>query len=538
VQPATILVQGDGKIVLAVAAVFFGRESAFPQLLLLRYLPDGSPDRAFGDRDTGFAFANVPASNPGPAAAALQSDGKILVAGGGAVARFNADGSLDRRFGTEGIAPGLVGGGLSLRPDGKIVVAGTRFTPDRDGEGGVQDLVITRLLADGRTDRGFARNGSTAVRVGVADEAIGLLAQSNGGFVIALNRRRNVPDQFRTEFAGSSLVQFKADGTRDTAFDGRRPAPGFEVATLVALREGTAVNRNGTPDATFGTRGRVIAGFGGGVSARLHELTVLGDGRIVALGSANRAHGTDDTNSDFALARFTVDGRLDGSFGSGGKVMIDFGAGGNAGTAHDDARALLVLPDGKLLVTGGTTGGASGGPGDPLRLAVARLHSSGRPDSSFGRSGKAVILAPRPISHPTFSAFQWAGAAVTRLRDGRVVVLSSFDDRVLLTALKPEGTPDAAFGVGGHTAAGAVDVPGIGQSLLQTSDGRLLAVSRYNLNGTPDATFGFEGRVVTDLRVGFGPRAAVIGRDGSVLLAGTEDGEFTVARYQIVPRTQ
>ena len=50
---------------------------------------------------------------------------------------------------------------------------------------------------------------------------------------------------------------------------------------------------------------------------------------------------------DFALARYNPDGSLDDSFGTGGRVLTDFGS-----SADDEARAVALQSDGKIVVAG------------------------------------------------------------------------------------------------------------------------------------------------------------------------------------------
>src|SRR2546425_9241451 len=101
---------------------------------------------------------------------------------------------------------------------------------------------------------------------------------------------------------------------------------------------------NGELDASFGSGGVVLTSFSG-VNDVVRAVVLQPDGRVVvAGGSAN----------GFALARFLASGALDGSFGDGGRVMTNVGA-----TAQ--ANALVVQPDGKLVAAGVADGGAGGG---------------------------------------------------------------------------------------------------------------------------------------------------------------------------------
>src|SRR5439155_471295 len=72
------------------------------------------------------------------------------------------------------------------------------------------------------------------------------------------------------------------------------------------------------------------------------------DGKIVAGGRRGGAGGTGDPaeSPDFALARYKPNGRLDPSFGTGGRVVTDFGL------SYDWLEALVLQPDGKIVAGG------------------------------------------------------------------------------------------------------------------------------------------------------------------------------------------
>src|SRR5439155_23998307 len=124
-------IQADGKIVVAGNAET-GTNNVFA---LARYNPDGSLDSSF-DAD-GKVLTTFGADTSSANAIAIQPDQKILAAGGAngdfALARYNANGSLDASFGTSGKVTTSIGAGrdnahaLALQKDGKIVVVGERF---------------------------------------------------------------------------------------------------------------------------------------------------------------------------------------------------------------------------------------------------------------------------------------------------------------------------------------------------------------------------------------------------------------------------
>ena len=70
--------------------------------------------------------------------------------------------------------------------------------------------------------------------------------------------------------------------------------------------------RHGDLDRKFGGSGMVTTDFGG-VSAQANGLALQPDRKLVVVGSTRDING----NSDFALARYHPDGRLDASFGAG-----------------------------------------------------------------------------------------------------------------------------------------------------------------------------------------------------------------------------
>src|SRR5207244_12410364 len=114
-------------------------------------------------------------------------------------------------------------------------------------------------------------------------------------------------------------------------------------------------------DPTFGGNGRVTTDFFGTREAAF-DVVVQSDGKIIAGGFALDPV---SRRGDFALARYLVDGTLDASFGSGGKVATDFFGG------DDSIKTLVLQPDGKIVAAGGTTIGLD------FIFAAARYTASG-----------------------------------------------------------------------------------------------------------------------------------------------------------------
>jgi uncharacterized delta-60 repeat protein len=173
-----VAVQPDGRIVVGGRS----RTGVNRNAVLVRYLPDGSPDGSF-DGD-GKVVVATPTNTI--YALALQQDGKIVTAGdpGLSVTRFNPDGSVDTSFDGDGIAtsPFSQGGAIdvAVQPDGKIVAAGGVYYF------GLADFAVARFWSSGVLDGDFGlEGGSTADFRGDDDYANGLALLPNGNIVVA-----------------------------------------------------------------------------------------------------------------------------------------------------------------------------------------------------------------------------------------------------------------------------------------------------------------------------------------------------------------
>jgi len=330
-----IAVQADGKLV----TVGVAKTSRSNDFALARYNPNGSLDATFG---TGGKVTTDFAGNDDAAfAVVLQSDGKIVVAGEAktsrnqdfALARYNANGSLDATFGTGGKVMTDFNGdddaafALVLQPDGKLVAAGEAKTSRN------QDFALARYNANGSLDATFGTGGKvTTDFAGDDDAAHGLVLQADGKLVAA--------------------------GVARTSRSGD-----FALARY---------NANGSLDATFGTGGKVTTDFAGDDDAAF-ALVLQTDGKLVAAGGAKTS-----TREDFALARYNADGSLDATFGTGGKLTTDFNG------DDDEAHGLVLQPDGKLVAAGVAKTSRSND------FALARYNPDGSLDTTFGTGGKVT----------------------------------------------------------------------------------------------------------------------------------------------------
>src|SRR5688572_16720263 len=152
-----VAVQADGKTVVAGYAWRFDTNNRpHYQLAVARFNTNGSLDRTFGPRGDGTVLTQVADTDTAQGrSVAIQPDGKIVVAGAArsgskglmAVVRFNANGSLDNTFDTDGKVAVRINSSsawdLALQKDGKIVVAGEDYSSPND------DFAAIRLHANG-----------------------------------------------------------------------------------------------------------------------------------------------------------------------------------------------------------------------------------------------------------------------------------------------------------------------------------------------------------------------------------------------------
>jgi uncharacterized delta-60 repeat protein len=302
-------IQPDGKIVVA-GYSYNGSDYDFA---LVRYNANGSLDTGFGTG--GKVITPIGSGYDEAYALGIQPDGRIVAAGysasGGnynfAVVRYNANGSLDTAFGTDGKVITPVGSGhniayaLGIQPDGRIVTAGYSYN------GSNYDFALVRYNTDGSLDAAFGTGGIVATPVGsIDDKALALAVQTDGRIVAAGHSDNGGNYDF-------ALVRYNTDGSLDTG---------------------------------FGTGGKVTTPVGGGDDVA-YALDIQPDGRIVVAGSSN--NGT----YEFAVVRYNTDGSPDTGFGTDGKVTTP------VGSSDDKALALGIQSNGRIVAAGYSDNGSN-----------------------------------------------------------------------------------------------------------------------------------------------------------------------------------
>lgn len=256
-------------------------------------------------------------------------------------------------------------------------------------------------------------------------------------------------------------------------------------------------------DPYFGNKGIVLtsgikSSYFGGIALR--GATLQPDGKIIAI-AAQR------------VSRYKDNGDLDSTFGIDG--VFEQSIYDDDGNLLHQAffNAVAMQPDGKIVVTG--YGDLIGGP-----ILLFRLTSNGFLDMSFGKNG--VVCNNTLGSNGAYD--------LTLQPDSKIIVLATqhITDSQVLARYHSNGQIDSSFGIYGKAVNRIKGIKGLGGGdVILLTDGRIVAlgdgfgVSRYLPNGTLDTTFNHTG-IVLGFSGSSAPfsRAMAIRPDGKIWIAG------------------
>jgi uncharacterized delta-60 repeat protein len=353
----------------------------------------------------------------------------------------------------------------------------------------VMGLVVATLLAGGITwaarpghlDRSFADAGLAHLEMGGTDRA----------YSVAVGKGRRIV-----------LV----GGTTDSTLDAAR----FAVARLTP---------DGRPDRDFSGDGRAYAQAGSYSYAEAGSIDA--HHRVVAAGES--CDGSFQPSCQFAVARFTPDGRLDPTFGTDGVVTTPF----PGGDAHPQA---VVARHGRIVVAGRAG----------LKLAVARYRRDGRLDATFGNDGT------KTVDTGADGEVGYGLAVGPRQR----VIVTNGGGKLAVTEFRSDGSLRRSFGQGGTAHArypGGYAVP---TSVALDARGRIVAagydqfrghhgnrraafaVARYGRGGKLDDSFSHDGTVKTQVGQFAFAAGVVIDSRGRIVAGGQSSGGTCLVRYR------
>lgn len=351
------VVQPDGKIIVVGQA----GEPATYKVAVARYNTDGSLDTTFGNNGT-LIIEVGPAKSYGTAVA-LQEDGKIVigaytwdnVTGDFALIRLNEDGSFDNSFGHSGIViansnRSEVSETMVILDDGKILLGG--YSDD--------NFAVAKFNADGTIDTSFGANGYSITTFMSSPSFIKKIAlQSDGKIVLAgfLINESNIYEM--------AVARLNTDGTLDNSFgtdgkisfnigngndylegvaiqdDGKILLGGHKWIMNFGLRHDLAVVRlheNGSFDTTYGDNGVATARLVDGANYS-RDILLQPDNKVIISGFTVL-----EEEYNMAMARFDSDGNLDDTFGIDGMVSTNI---------HEDySNAITLQGDNKIILAG------------------------------------------------------------------------------------------------------------------------------------------------------------------------------------------
>ncbi|HEY0458664.1 MAG TPA: hypothetical protein VGC97_05880 [Pyrinomonadaceae bacterium] len=467
-------VQPDGKILVAGNFHMMGGTS---KNAIARFNADGTLDTAFNTKS---------GANNSISAIGMQSDGKIIVGGNftsyagntvGRIARLNPDGSFDVSFNSSGIyytaGANSTINEISVMPDNRIYISG--FITNYNGTAITN---LARLNPNGNIDTTFVTGTGL-------NGAANVIRQISGGKIL-------IGGSFTT-YNGTTinrLARINGDGSLDTSFNIGTGA-NSTVRTMVVLPDDkiiiggqfatfNAVAKNGL--ARLNADGSDDAAFSvSGTAAQTFAIARQSDGKLIVGGSFNAIGGT----TRRSIARLNADGSFDATFDAGTGLNT---TGTPIGTVND----LALQPDGSVFL-----GGSFTSYNGTNRSGIARANTSGALDAGFS-----------PSSSLAGNLF-----AIARQTDGKVLIGGQFGSvndtaRSNIARLNADGTLDATFapgtGANGIVEGIAVQADGkilIGGTFTGYNGTTISRIARLNADGTLDTSFnpgtGTNGDVLT-----------------------------------------
>ncbi len=557
---SSMAVQPNRRIVITGSV----REGNSYKLAVIRYQPNGDMDNSFGIKgiDTFTVSKILPSPYQGANlnAVAIQADGKIIVAGSAwylsgvnflsnvLVMRLKENGIIDSSFGDNGTVRTNINSstGLSvddafdiaLQTDGKIVVAGQTYDNLQ------HRFLLIRYNTNGSVDNSFGIGGASVLAIGASDdEAFALSIQTNGKIVLAGESYLSGGFSYRV-----ALARFTAKGIADNSFgtngivttniapggdaakdvaiqsDGKIVIGGYTATTVSGQTDALCIryNSNGSIDSSFNNVGKVIIDVAGRSDA-INTVVIQPDNKILLGGYANSG----DNVAQFLTVRLLQTGQKNISYGYGGIQTISLFQQG------DVVNAMSLLPNGKILLAGQTTNGASN------YISLIQCKNNGLPDSSFKNNGAGLtgIGSSDDIAYKMLRS-PWNNALfVTGTANGYWVIAKYNASTLAL---------DSSFGLNGIISAKYKDDSDPGDEPVMcidakkrkiylggyTNEGGGLTILRFNKNGDWDKTFGTKGVATYSLSLfygGFGIEA-----DGKILLCGIR--QLSNSGYDLIAR--
>ena len=401
------------------------------------------------------------------------------------------------------------------------------------------------IAQPGSLDPSFGNGGKAIIDINNTDDYGSSIILQDDGKIIIAGTAENQINGYR-DFA---IIRLEAFGYPDNSFglNGKVVTDfgfSYEECNAIALQDDgkliavgclyngsnsdialSRYNTNGSIDNTFGTNGKVIINFGGSYEAG-YAISILSNSKILIAGSKGY---------NFFLCRLNTNGSLDGTFGSGGYVITVVGPLGGY------ANSICVQNDGKIILAGFSEKQFPKA-SEQTDFAIVRYNSNGSLDNTFGTSG-IVITDVGGIRDRALS--------VILQNDGKIIAAGQCNSYDFATVrYNSNGTLDNTFGINGKVITDFAGDADICEKVLLQQNGKIVgagyvyqnsnysfALVRYNANGSIDNTFGANGKVITDFGSNNEDKAfgLIIQPDGKIIAAGYALGlssyDYAISRY-------
>jgi uncharacterized delta-60 repeat protein len=327
---------------------------------------------------------------------ALQSDGKIVVAGYGresassfkglSIARYLQDGTIDYDFGNRGLiqkqTTALEGelNSVAIQKDDKIIAVGYSISSTTNNE----DITLVRFNKNGQLDKSFGNNGMVVTEISDQKEIGESVAIQPDGKIVVVGTTQHDPgpdivlaryDKYGQpdfHFGDAGIVITNINPGPDIGKsliiqpDGKIIIAGFTYIKDNFFMTLIRYNSNGNLDSTFGKSGITITD----INSRFGKLGLVlqNDGKIILVGSSEV-----ENTHHFTILRFNNNGVIDKSFGNKGLTRTKIGD-------YSEADAVALDSNGNILVAGTAKL-------ENEAFVVARYNPMGILDTVFGSDG-------------------------------------------------------------------------------------------------------------------------------------------------------
>lgn len=465
-------IQSDGKIVLAGSISYDGLN---PKGFLIRLNSDGTTDMSFLGTGT---FSS--SSDSYFSVVKIGVDNKLLVGGDNTLTRLHSDGNFDLSFNNIGsIAQYVVD--LEIQTDGKILVLGGAVDSI-----GYPICALRRFTENGVVDNTFGTNGKIVFGIGQS-RPLSILLQSDQKILVGYNF-----SQSPGVWGGYKFFRCDNNGTNAITISYSESNPASSSLTAFAIQPDSKIlmsnsqgicrfNSNLSIDLSFGING-VVSNISSNLDKSYFvKIQVQTDNKIVVVSNNFTNYLiNNNTTANVLVTRYNYDGTFDTSFAQNGTFIIPSASTVNAGKA-------VGLFDNKILVCDSYNSST-----------ISKINTNGDLDLNFGYLGQKIITIPTEKDDVSIKSVLQS--------DGKLLIFgysgTGYNRKTVIVRYNLDGNIDTSFAQQGKFSFPAVEPIDLG---LQ-SDNKILfcyksssfgfeatKIIRLDTNGVIDVFFGVNG---------------------------------------------